>query len=86
MDIVQERVGLARVVERQNVGVLQVGGDFDFLEEPLGADDRGQLGAQNLESDLAAVLEVEGEVDGRHAALAELPLEAIATTKGGRQP
>ena len=37
---------------------------------------------QDLDGDLAAVLEVLGEVDGGHAALAELALEAVAVGEG----
>ena len=43
-----------------------------------GADDGGELGAEHLEGDLPVVLEVVGEVDGRHAALAQLALDAVA--------
>jgi hypothetical protein len=31
----EEALGLSRVVERQDVGVLEVGGDLHFAEEPL---------------------------------------------------
>ena len=58
--------------------MLQVGGGLDFAEEPLGADDGGQLGPQDLDGDLAVVLEVLRQVDGGHAARAELALEAVA--------
>ena len=37
-----------------------------------------QLGVQDLDGDLAVVLQVLGEVDGGHAALAELAFEAVA--------
>ena len=55
--------------------VLQVGGELDLGQEPLGADDRGELGPQHLERHLAVVPEVVGEVDRRHAARADLALE-----------
>ena len=42
----------------------------------------GELRAQHLDGDLAAVLEVLGEIDRRHAALAELPLDAVAVGQG----
>ena len=48
------------------------------LQEPLGADDRGELGAQHLERDLAVVAQVVREVDGGHAARPELALDAVA--------
>ena len=61
----------------------EAGGDLDLAEEALGADGRGELGAEDLHGDEAAVLGVAGEVDRRHAALAELPLDRIAGGEGG---
>ena len=43
----------------------------------------GEFGVEDLDGDLAVVLEVVGEVDGGHAALAELALEAVAVGEGG---
>ena len=63
--------------------VLQGGDRLDLAEEPLGADDRGELRPQHLDRDLAIVLEVLGQIDGGHAALAELPLDAVAVGEGG---
>ena len=51
--------------------------------EPLGAEHGGELGLEDLERDLAVVLEVLGEVDGGHAALAQLALDAVAVGEGG---
>ena len=65
--------------------MLQRGDRLDLAEEPLGADHRGQLGPQHLDRDLAPVLEVLGEVDGGHAALAELALDPVAVGEGGTQ-
>ena len=81
-DVVEEAVGLAGVDQPQDVRMLQAGGDLDLGEEAVAADDGAQLGVQDLDGDLAAVLEVLGEVDRGHAALAELALEAVAVGKG----
>ena len=51
-------------------------------EEPLGADDGGQFRPQHLDRHAAVVLDVLGQVDGGHAALAELALEAVAVGEG----
>ena len=61
--------------------MLQVRRGLDLGQEPLGAEHRGQLRAQDLERDLAVVPEVLGEVDGRHAAGAELALDAVAVLR-----
>ena len=84
-DVEDEAVGLARVEQRQNVGVLEVGGGLDLGQEPLGAEDGGQLGTEHLERHLAVVAHVVGEIDGGHAALAHLALEAVAVGQGGAQ-
>ena len=58
--------------------MVQPGRDLDLGEEPLDAQHRAQLGPEHLERDLAVVLEVGGEVDGGHAAGAELALDPVA--------
>ena len=54
----------------------------DLADEALGAEGRGELGAEHLDGDLAVVLQVVGEVDGGHAALAELALDAVGGAEG----
>jgi hypothetical protein len=51
----------------------------------LRPDDCGQLRLQDLERDLALVLEVVGQVDGGHAAFAELTLDGVSAFEGGVQ-
>ena len=68
----------ARVVDGQDVGVLQPGGELDLALEALGAERGGELGEEHLEGDRAVVPEVLGEVDDGHAAAAELALERVA--------
>ena len=65
--------------------MLQASGDPDLLEESLGAERGGELGAQDLERDGPIVPEVVGEIDGGHAAASELALDAIAIGQGGRE-
>ena len=57
-DVVEEAVGLARVEQREDVRMLQIGGELDLGEEPLGAEHRGELGVQHLERDVAVVPQV----------------------------
>ena len=84
-DVVRGAADLARVDEAEDVGVLQVGDGLDLAEEPLGADHGGEVGAEHLDGDLALVAEVVGEVDGGHAALAELALDAVAVGENGAE-
>ena len=76
-DVVEQAVGLARVVHRQDVRMAQLGRDLDFPEEPVGAEGGGELGPHDLDGHLPAVLQVFGEVDRRHAAFAQHPLDRI---------
>jgi hypothetical protein len=64
------------------VGVLQVGGQLDLGQEALGPDHGGQLGPEHLERHPPVVPQVLGQVDGGHAAGADLPVEAIAVRQG----
>ena len=66
--------------------MVEPGRDLDLGQEPLDAQHRAQLGPEHLERDLAVVLEVGGEVDGRHAAGAELALDPVALFQGRGQP
>jgi hypothetical protein len=69
-------------VEREDVRVLEARRDLDLAEEPFGPDRRRHLGAQDLDRDLTAMLEVLGAVDGGHAAAAELAVDAVAPGEG----
>ena len=84
-DVVQEPVSLARVEEREDVRVAQGGGGLDLDDEAFGAEDGGEFGFEDLDRDLAIVLQVLGEIDGRHAALAELAEDAVAVGEGEDQ-
>ena len=65
--------------------MLQRRRGLDLHHEPFGADDGGELGLEDLERHLAVVLQVLREVDRGHAALAQLPLDAVAVGEGGNK-
>ena len=58
---------------------------LDLGEEALAAERGAELRVEHLDGDVAIVLEVVGEIDGRHATRAELPLDAVASGKGGEE-
>jgi hypothetical protein len=64
------------------MGMLEPRGYLDLAREALGAERRGQLGTQDLYRYPPVVFQILGEIDGRHAALAELPLDAVAVGEG----
>ncbi len=80
-----EAVGLARIEQRQDVRMLQIGRRLDLGEEPLAAEHGRELRPQHLERDFAVVAHVVREVHGRHAARAELALDPVAAFEGRRQ-
>ena len=84
-DVEEEAVGFTGIEERQDVWMLQVGRDLDLGQEAFGSDHRSQLRLQDLESHLAIVLDVVGEIDRGHPAFAELTLDGVAAFEGGVQ-
>jgi hypothetical protein len=76
--VVQERLRLAGVVQRQDMRMLQVRRHLDLRQEPLGTDHGGQLRSKHLEGHLAVVLDVMGEIHGGHPAGPELVLDHVA--------
>ena len=47
-DVVEQPLGLARVVEAEDVGVLEGGGDADFAEEAVAAEQAESSGRSTL--------------------------------------
>ena len=81
-DVENGGVDSAGINEGEDVGMLQVGGGFDLLQEPLGADEYRQLGAEHFERDPAVVAPIQREVDRGHAAGAQLTLDGVAVGQG----
>ena len=75
-------VRLAGVEYRQDVGVLQRGGEADLSAKALGSERGGQVLMQDLERNLAAMLGVARQVDGRHPTTPQLALQGIGGAKG----
>ena len=83
--VIEQAIGLSRVEQRQNVGVLKGRGDVDLAEEPIAANDGRQLRLEQLDGDRPVVLEVLGEKDDRHPAAAELALHVVSLTERCRE-
>ncbi len=83
--IPHEPLALARVDEGEDVGVVEPGADADLSEEPLGAENRREFRAQDLERNVAIVPHVPGEIDRGHPAGAELALDRVAAGEGRGQ-
>ena len=65
--------------------MLEVGRDLDLGEEPLDAEHGAEVGFQNLERDVAVVAQVAREVDGGHAARADLTLDLVVIGERGAE-
>ncbi len=74
--------GFPGVVNREDMRVLQAGGEPDFTLEAFGTERRRQLRVHHLQGHLAVVPEVAGQVDRGHAPAAELALEEVAVAEG----
>ena len=57
--------------------MLQPRRELDLVEEPAGAEEGADLGLEELDRDLAIMLGVAREVDGRHPALANRSLNDV---------
>jgi hypothetical protein len=67
----EETDGLAGVVERQDVRVIEAGCQMDLTEETLRAEHWRHFRTQDLQRHLPPVLQVSGEIDRGHAASPE---------------
>ena len=65
--------------------MLELGGDLDLAEEPVGPDRGGKLRAEDLDGDLTVVTDVVREVYGGHATFADQTLDGIALFERGTQ-
>ena len=77
------RISGAAVIKRKDMGMVQARRDLDFAEEAIGAERRGELGAEDLHRNLAMMLQVFREIDGGHAAHAELTQQPVAVGERG---
>jgi hypothetical protein len=81
----QPTAGLAGIVDREDVGLLEAGGEPDLSKEALGAEAKSQLGVEHLEGDRPVVAEIAGQPDSSHAPAAELALERVAVPQAVAQ-
>jgi hypothetical protein len=65
--------------------MLEASGDPYLPKKAVGTQRGGELIAQQLDGNQAAVLEVVGQIDGGHAAATKLALDAVATSQGSCQ-
>jgi hypothetical protein len=76
---VQDALGLVRVVDRNDVRMVDRRRELRFAEEPIVAPlALGEVGREDLERHLASQPDVFGQVDDAHAASADHALDSVA--------
>src|SRR5882762_1956076 len=83
--VVEEFARHSGVEERQEVWVLQTGGNADLCEEPLAPEDCRQLRSKDLEGHLALMLQVLSLIDRGHSATADLALDRVMVGENGAE-
>ena len=68
------------------MGVIELRGDLDFAQEAVGTQGPGQLWLEDLDGDLAFVLQVVRQVDRGHATPAEFRHQTVAVCQSCREP
>src|SRR6266536_2681286 len=71
--------------QRDDVRVLQRGGELRLTAEPVDVHAGAELGRQHLDHHAPPQTELLGEVHAAHAAAAELLLEAVRAAERGRE-
>jgi hypothetical protein len=77
-DVVQQSFDRSRLEERENVRMLELRLDLDLAEETIGGHRADELGLEDLEGDVALILQISGEKDDRHPPPADLALDRVA--------
>ena len=83
--VLRTGVGLAGVVHRDDMRVLEPRRELDLPEEALGAQRVGQLRVEELERDRAVMAKIVSKVDSSHTPTPELALDAVPIGKGDPQ-
>jgi hypothetical protein len=81
-DVEQEPFGVARVMQGENVGMVELGGGADLTQEAITAQGGGQFRPQHLDRHLAIVSQVVGEIDRGHATLPQFTFNFVAIGEG----
>jgi hypothetical protein len=81
-DVVEEPVGLAGVVEREDVRMTELGSDLDLAQEAFRTYCSSELRTKDLYGNLATVFEVLGKIDRRHPTATNDALNSIAVSEG----
>ena len=79
--LVEKRLRVAQIKERQDMRMQQIGGRLDLGQEAFTTYYGSQFRLQDLERNLPLVTYVLGQVDRSHPAFPKLMLDAVAALK-----
>ena len=84
--IVEEIARHARVVQTEDVGVMQLRGESNLALEPLGAEGRGEVRHEDFDRYFATVLDVVREIDDGHSTPPKLADNIVLALERSLQP
>ena len=79
--IIQQPVGFIRVVQRQDVRMVETGRGLNLAQESGSPKLRGQLGQEHFQGNRALILQVLGEEDLRHPPVPHFPLDLVTASE-----
>ncbi len=82
-DVIEQVARRAGREQRNDVGVLQPGGELDLALEPVHVHPGGHRGREHLHHHLPPQPHLRGEEDTTHAPAAELLVDAVHVPQGG---
>ena len=85
-DVVEQVAGRSGREQRNDVRVLQAGGELDLPLESLDVHRSAHLGRQELDDDLTTEPDLFGQEDAAHAAATQLLQDAVVVADRGLKP
>jgi hypothetical protein len=83
--VVEQAIGFARVMQREDVRMGEVRSDLDLSQEAIAPEALGDVRPQHLERDPPAVPQVARQVDNSPTAVTDLPLDDVAALEGSTE-
>src|SRR5215203_3056937 len=85
-NIVQEALGLTRIVERQDVRMVESRSKLYLSQEPIRTKRRREIRMENLQRNEPLVLSILREIDSRHSSTTELAVDRVRVGECAPQP
>src|SRR6266849_5879936 len=83
--VIEQVLSLTRIVQREDVRVVQSGRGGDLTQEALDAEARGELGMKHLDRNRSLVLQVDRQKNRRHPAATDCTIDRVAVLEAGLQ-